>query len=874
MKTFRWVSVLGLAALLLGGALLTLPARAGTLHPANPAARPALPRPELGGGGVVSKTVGNLDVVLALDTSGSTEYDTICYGCWERCGDSSLITTTECTAADRYKPYPANGKKFPLPYPPRSGPPNTVQQRMLDLIVGDDGDGSVWPPVPGTPDPLTGTNYIIFEAEFYSNNGGPSWDPGERAAGKGYWAIQRATSTDGSSGGGFGNPDNGQALAIDGYGYEGTAGTYLNGLVRHHPMTENTDGKIFPYGRHYTQTNAEANISPRLEYDFVPTWGSQTYIHFKGQFYHGANNTLQPNEFFWAIYDAASGKNVYPGPAGSTAVLQAWGGAENDHWDPRPDRHWRWFSVNTGGAVLTPTRKYTLKIWAGSGGYAFDRMIVTARVNVFSPDNLTHAPATPGTAQRLAADPCNPIFGLSVQPADCTVSYLLAPVNNLDDPLFGAMQPARGMLEAARSLMTQYLDPHRDQVGLVDFDSDAGQVAQLECLRAAPARRLGANAPAAQSDLYPLNTLDGYPALDEYTCADPAQAAPGTLPISYTAVVRGLEQLYPPGGGTDIADALRRSLHMLGVTTDNDGAQANNCDWRWATNWWQIRQENGLGGTDQPWEGYPKMNPSGHCGRSSGAHPLIILLTDGTPTDGTPGDNSECTTWGDTNPLPYPAFPITNNKYECVMYYADIAAQNNIPICTVGLSSSADPYLLQAVADRTGGQFFFVPVPGGQPDFLDQVVEICMRSRGANVGVGQQRTGPPQNYDSDTPIRYTLTVSHTGPVFPVTATLVNSWSPAGSVAGALAPGCAVDVPGRAITCVYPNLQIGQVATTPVTLTPTVGFSGTLQTSVTITTTPGLPDSDPGNNSDNLSQIVVSYPPEMYYLPVIVKEAAP
>jgi len=669
----------------------------------------------------VAENASNLDVALVLDSTGSMEYDTICYGCWERCGDSSLIPSSECTSKQKYLPYPKNGRAFPFPYPARSGPQTQRQTRMANMIAGDDGDAGVWPPTPGTPDPDPGNDYIILEAEFYADNSS-TWDPGQRPNGSGYWAIQRSTSSDGCCGGGTGTSDNGQALAIDGYGYEGTSGTRLNGLVRHHPMTENSDGKVQPFGRHYTQTDAENNISPRLEYDFVPTWGSKTYVHFKGQYYNGNNNNPPDNEFFWAIYDPATGNNVYPGPAGSTAVLQATGGAENDHWNPRPDRHWRWFSVNTGGLVLTPGRKYTLKIWAGSGGYALDRIIITARSNIFNPNNLTDDPATNGTAQRLAADPCNPIFGLNVVPTDCTYTNLLGPTDNINDSLFNAMNPMRGAQQAMRNFVAR-LDPNLDQAGFVDFDNDAGQVAQLECLRASRNRASAPNAPATQNGVYPFNPADGYPNYDEYECADPVKTAPGTVPISYTVVFKGIENAYPPGGGTDIADGLRRGLHMLGITTDNDGTQANNCEWYWksSTQMWQIRQANGSGGTDQPTPNR-NYNPSGHCGRGAAATAVIVLLTDGAPTNGTPGDNSDCRAWGASNPMPYESFPMGDDKYECIMYYADIAADNGVIVYTIGLGAGADANLLGAVADKTRGEYYFAPSAQQLNVIFDQIL--------------------------------------------------------------------------------------------------------------------------------------------------------
>ncbi len=664
----------------------------------------------------IAENASNLDVVLVLDTTGSMDFDTICYGCWSRCGDtfdnSPLIPSratdpvSGCDAAEKYKTYPSNGRTFPFPYPPRTGTLTSRQTRMKNLIIGNDGNGSVWPPTPGNPDPEAGRDYIIEEAEFYAANNS-IWDPALRPVGAGYWAIQRMTVADDTGG-----SDNSQALAIDGYGYEGTTGNQLNGMVRFHPLSENSDTGM-PFGKHYTQAEADAGTSPYVEYDFMPGWGSSTYIHFKAQYYNGDNNTGTKNEFFWALYNTQTGAKVFP----ASGTRRTTGGAQNDHWTWEPARTWNWISENVG--VLTPGVKYTLRIYAGSGGYAFDRLIFTSRSDVTS---IRNEPATLGSAQRLAADPCNPIFGLVVSPPDCRSMSIAGPVDNLDDPLYSARNPLRGAMQAMNNFIMR-LDPKLDQVGFVDFDNDAGQRAQLECLRASRNRKSGTGAPANPNNNYPFNPANGYPSYDEYECADPTRAYAGTVPISYTVVMRSIEDVYPPDGGTDIADGLRRGLHMLGITTDNDGQQANNCVWRWNNSWWEIRNADGTGGTKQPADNRTS-NPSGHCGRGAAATSVIILLTDGAPTNTDPGDNTECKAWGQTagNLAPYDSFDMTDDKLECIMYYTDFAVDNGVIIYTIGLGAGADPTLLGTVASQTNGQYYFAPSAYQLNVIFDQIL--------------------------------------------------------------------------------------------------------------------------------------------------------
>lgn len=809
--------------------------------------------------------VGNLDTALVLDYTGSMEYDTICYGCWARCGDTGtssdvysadyryylgnnalLIPTfgTEgCTAADRYQPYPANGRKFPYNYD------STMMQSLItgnSLLPGPvdwNGDGDFFD---------TDEDYIMLEAEFYTRNSS-SWEPAFRTAGQGYWAIQRNWGA--------------KAFSVDGYGYAGSSfsGYRLSGAVRHHPYSL-YNGSPALFGHYYTLTEAANGEAPALDYEFFPTWSGDTYIYIRAQGIGSSYGGTPVGQFYWNVVNSGGDpQTAVATAAASTSPINNW----VFYSGPLADA-WTW--VKLGPISLTSNQLYRLRIYAGQPGLGLDRILVTRQnINPIT-SYLTSREATPGSARGLASDPCNPIFGKSVLPTDCNPygggrTDVTQPINNLNDPLFNGMEPIRGMQQAASHLLTDYLDPQVDQAGLVSFAYDAQQRSQLECLRSSRSRASA----GSQINDYPLNAAT-YGEYDELTCFDQDTALPGTRPISFTNVLIPLEDMYPPSGATDIADGLRRGLHLLGINTDNDDATAhsNDCDWTTPSTWWRLRTLNAS------WLNQPgpdsKSNPIvSHCGRGEAATGLIMLITDGAPNDSTPGDNLNCNV--EPSPLPYADFPTTANtsdiyrvkNYNCIIYYADIAAANHVPICAVGLGTGADIQLLQAITERSGGQAFAAM----NPAYLDlpTFANACLAGRGADLAVSA--SPPTQVVEAGQSISYTLVSSNIGPLRAVSATLVNTWTPTAAVTSAAAPGCAVDVTGGTITCPYADLPLLSPVSLPVTLTLRSDFSGTLTSQAEITSTAGLPDNRPENNN-----AIVQFSRTLLYLPVIFKEIDP
>lgn len=650
----------------------------------------------------VAQNSANLDVALVMDRTGSMEFETICYGCWERAGGDG-----------KYEEYPRNGTAYPLPYGNDSTASSSVYINgsitFNDTFV-DGGSNDItymdyfvcgldlasnagcmaeceslgdvcMSEAGGRPDlrasaPLAFDNdtpadpdddYIIIEAELAALNSS-TWDPAARGAGQGYWALQRI---------------NGNSDSIDNRGAS----------MRHHPYRETSDSGD-PFGRHYKLEDAEAGNSPRLEYDFVPTWTGQTHLYMRGMGFRETDRNTGPwNEVFWAVSDFDAPPPPDPdafltGPFANTAANET----NHNDWD-HTDNAWTWVSLGT--ISLTQGQKYTLKLFAGSAGYSVDRVAMSGPGINTSAAMATLANASdpsPGSAQRQALDMCNPVYGLSVAATNCSPYYNLSTtqVNNLLDPLFGDEQPLRGAMEAMKDFVER-LDPDFDQAGFVRFSSNADQMAQLECLTAASVRE----------QALPVGNRPGWPKgpsgteYDETNCnegdenADPA-------PVRYQVVLAAIED-QTAGGNTDIADGLRRGLNLLGINTNDGVTHDRNCEWTLDGGTWEID------GHPQDGDGAPSTS---HCARGAVATQIIVLLTDGAPTNDAPGDNNNCR--GVQTDVPEYSNP-GNAKYDCIMYYAKIARQQGVVVYTIGLGAGADPLLLGAVASHTNGEYYFAP---------------------------------------------------------------------------------------------------------------------------------------------------------------------
>jgi hypothetical protein len=329
--------------------------------------------------------------------------------------------------------------------------------------------------------------------------------------------------------------------------------------------------------------------------------------------------------------------------------------------------NWHWFRL--GSVPVTAGSLHTLKLWAGSPGYAIDKIVITNN-SASNASGLNDALNSNGTGERSyrghaatqgsarggapegqagACDPCNPIFGLTVNPSDCKTPYYLVDqqTNNLGNPLFSDREPLRSSIEATKRFVMK-LDPKYDQASFVGFDSTVNEQAELTCLR-------------------------------QYGTACYA----GTSTISFTNVLQRIEN-QTASGATNIGEALRNGLETLGYNVDGRSGVDNLCD----------------------------GSANSACARG-GAKRVIVLLTDGSPNTHTGN-----TCHSDPNLWPYNSDP----DFDCVMYYAKKAHQANTVIYTIGLGNGVIPELLKAVADETNGTYYWASSPDKLDGIFDQIL--------------------------------------------------------------------------------------------------------------------------------------------------------
>lgn len=594
----------------------------------------------------------DLDVTVVFDTSGSMEFDTACYGCWVR--------------LDPYDyNYPDNGVYHPLDFA-------DVQSNMLcDPTVVSHED--------------SGYRYVFIEAEYYSHNNS-TWDREYRTPGTGYWALQRSSANE------VINNSTNVAINADGSCSTTIGSSSLDdcsAYVTHHPfVTWSSPTELF--GRFYTLGDAQADVAPRLDYYFETDWDGTAYVWVRAQgggiYSENLNHEDDCDELYWVL-DGGTAQAIseYLNPIERSP---AYGGAT--------DYYWNW--VRVASLPVTAGDSHVLKIWAGSSGVKIDKIAITDDprpsgnlitgnwndINALTCNGDRGLPATPGSARMEACDPCNPIYGQTVTPADCNAPTGLGyfPVadvtNRLEDDLFGDEEPIRTSQEMVKAFVRS-IDPEFHQAGFVPFETYVPEEdeAPLSCLR------------MGGVGCYQYDPGAGY-----------------TTPLSYTNVLFAVEKV-AAGGSTNTAEALSNGLEALGVSpADIDPTLApNRTDWDDDCEYYPTTWDQGY-----------STNGNSSCGRSGVDGRILILLSDGAPTISFGGECDD-PEWSDL-------YPNSNlSLYDCVIYYAMKARDNGVTLYTIGLGNGVNGDLLQAAADMGGGSYYAVPQPGGLDEALDSILE-------------------------------------------------------------------------------------------------------------------------------------------------------
>jgi len=610
----------------------------------------------------------DLDLALVFDMSGSMQFETICYGCYEPYRDGSLNwTDINPTTDPDYSldyPNPAYLNPIPIDHLPNKdldGSADGIGLNTGQLCFGRDGNGADY--YTGSGGGGDTQRFVIIEAELYSKNNS-IYEHAVRGPGRGYWAIQHTNWR--SVARMFNNSDPDTSY---GTGARAILPSYTRGSwVSHHPFVSWQIQEFgIPLGHDYTLADAEADTSPSLEYDFITSadWenndGGQTRIWAQMQGGSGFFADLDAEGYrsvYWTVYeDGVATPLIAIRKASTTVSGPVYGGAD--------DSRWRWIQLTNDVTLnLENGKKYTLKIWAGGVGVDLDWIAIGNDSNTaFQTD--PNATATPGSAFRQACNRCNPIYGQTIaQAAEC-----LAPVDNgsnivagdntnlLEDDLFSGYWPMRGAKEAVKRFI-RTLDSQKDQVGVVAYNNDTDpdtRTVKLQCLRREE--------------------------------NNPVSCFTGPDPISYTAVIDLIERI-PASGGTNTAQGMRDGLEVLGIEADAPGVFNNDC---------------------------LDTSTSSHCGRGVAARQVMIVMSDGIANVDPDGLCDDADLY-----QPNTGDVAVDQANDCVIYYANIAAANGVIIHTIGLGDGIDAGLLATTANIGSGQFF----SPATPDELDAVFDL------------------------------------------------------------------------------------------------------------------------------------------------------
>ncbi|MCP4539357.1 MAG: DNRLRE domain-containing protein [Chloroflexi bacterium] len=152
----------------------------------------------------------------------------------------------------------------------------------------------------------------------------------------------------------------------------------------------------------------------------------------------------------------------------------------------------------------------------------------------------------------------------------------------------------------------------------------------------------------------------------------------------------------------------------------------------------------------------------------------------------------------------------------------------------------------------------------GSPTLTLNEVDLSIAKERAGVG----------NVTPGDRITYTLTIANASSTAPVTATVVDAWTPITAVVGVDAPGCdTTNWAAGVVTCTRTNLGQG-TAYLPdpyLTLTTNSTFSGTLTNTASITPTGGIVDANPSNNVTAPVIVTVTRGLDTVYLPLVLRQ---
>ena len=390
----------------------------------------------------MGENITSVDTVIVYDESGSMEFDTLCYGCWEpvagqmypdgtiyplHWSDTTIASADHCASAcgeGDYQNYDSTYEYNDCNYRHRT---------------------------------YTSRYWIVIEAEEYSElySTSPNWGADYHryayTPGKTYWVMQH-----------------------NGHGAYYRDGSIRGAYLTHHPYYVADYGKL---GVSCVQSAVENDevckygigsgpfAAPRADYDFYAPQTGTYYFWIRGQ----GGQTSSDNHIFWGVDESS--------PPGSVGVRDGFDFYWDINYDGASSGDWEWLQL---GSDWLSQGNHTLNLWAGGAGFDVDRIIITTRSGT-PPSTIRGADPNNGRTN-WACSPCDPRFagrpGGQTSPAyrpDCNI-------DTRSDDIYDDEQPIRSALEAAKNFVVR-LNPRFDQIGYVRYDDNVVIASELECLR-------------------------------------------------------------------------------------------------------------------------------------------------------------------------------------------------------------------------------------------------------------------------------------------------------------------------------------------------------------------------------------------------------
>ncbi|MBU0703174.1 MAG: hypothetical protein KKC18_04840, partial [Chloroflexi bacterium] len=416
-----------------------------------------------------AENISNIDTVIVYDKSGSMEFDTLCYGCWEpvagqmypdgelyplHWSDTTIASADHCAGWSEAGGYNCGSYQVYNSSYERNN--CNWHHRSYDNRY-----------------------YIVIEAEEYSllNVSASDWGYAPYYT---FWVIQRNEYNDSQSDwvGAQGRDARGAYLGHHPYrNYQ-----YSTGLGVACTWSDLTNGGFCRSGITLEGRTIPPFLAPRADYEFYAPSDAEGgnhddyYVWIRGQ----GGSSGSDRHIFWGIDGSPYGQeNYFPQGPG-------YDGADEDLWD--------WRCLGRVDNLYQGT--HTLNLWAGGAGFDVDRIVIQTRDDgscsndSSPPDSPDTYPANNGRTN-WACHPCDPRFagrpggqsGPNYRP-DCNIG---GNPDQRGNPIYDDEQPIRNALEAAKYFVS-LLDPRFDQVGYVRYSTNSEIANELECTR-----RLGVN---------------------------------------------------------------------------------------------------------------------------------------------------------------------------------------------------------------------------------------------------------------------------------------------------------------------------------------------------------------------------------------------